>query len=83
MYKVLTVLSEWRATVDEDGHYCFAVALRCRSPSRTQIGKSATAHDLALRLAGCSGHREFFRRALERTPGQSDERAALHGASPC
>ena len=27
LHKVLTVLLEWRATADEDGHYCFAVAL--------------------------------------------------------
>jgi hypothetical protein len=27
LHKALTVLSEWRATADEDGHYCFAVAL--------------------------------------------------------
>jgi|ERR1700730_4573811 hypothetical protein len=42
----------WRAAVDEDGHYSFAVPLRCRSPPLAPIGKSATACDLALRLMG-------------------------------
>jgi hypothetical protein len=27
---------------------------------RAQIGKSATARDIVLHRAGCSGHREFF-----------------------
>jgi hypothetical protein len=49
-----TLLSvrSWRATVDEDGHYSFAVALRCRGLLRDPIRKSATACDLALRLMG-------------------------------
>jgi len=37
-----------RATVDEDGHYCFAVALWCAARHALQSGKSAIACDPAL-----------------------------------
>jgi len=40
----------WRATVDEDGHYSFAIPLCCRSPPRVPAAQSATACDLALRI---------------------------------
>jgi hypothetical protein len=43
---------KWRATADEDGHYCFAVALRSHGPEHAPIGRTATAFDLAPR-PGC------------------------------
>jgi hypothetical protein len=43
---------ERRATVDEDGHYCFAAALWCDGRLRVPIGKAATPFDFALRAAG-------------------------------
>jgi len=44
-----------RATVDQDGHYAFAVPLWCRSLPRAPIGKSATACGLALRIVASPG----------------------------
>jgi hypothetical protein len=38
----------WRATVDEDGHYSFAVVLRWRSPPLAPIGRNAIVHDFPL-----------------------------------
>jgi hypothetical protein len=38
-----------RAMADENGHYCFAVALWCRSLPRAQLRRSATACAFALR----------------------------------
>jgi len=43
-------IPNWRAAADEDGHYCFAVALWWSDPTRAAIGLSATPSDLALRL---------------------------------
>jgi len=43
---------QWRATADEDGHYCFAVALWCCGLPRAPIGNAATACDFPLRFAG-------------------------------
>ena len=37
---------------DENGHYCFAVALRCRGPPHVPIGKFAMPCDLALPIVG-------------------------------
>jgi len=48
--QLCTVLSA--GAVDEDRHYSFAVALRCRSPPHVPTGKAAIAFDLALRPAG-------------------------------
>src|SRR6266849_3449241 len=50
--RILAAWRSWRATVDEDGHYSFAVPLGCRSPPRAPIGRFATPCDLALRLVG-------------------------------
>jgi hypothetical protein len=52
--KWLSPIDLWRATADEDGHYCFAMALRCFGQPSSTIGKSSTAYDLALRLKGGS-----------------------------
>jgi hypothetical protein len=35
-------IEEWRATVDEDGHYCFAIALRCHGRPRSPTPQSTT-----------------------------------------
>ncbi len=50
--RILAAWRSWRATVDEDGHYSFAVPLECRSPPCAPIGRFATPCDLALRLVG-------------------------------
>src|SRR5260370_28256122 len=50
--RILAAWRSWRATVDEDGHYSFAVPLGCRSPPCAPIGRFATPCDLALRLVG-------------------------------
>jgi hypothetical protein len=50
--RILAAWRSWRATVDEDGHYSFAVPLGCRSPPCAPIGSFATPCDLALRLVG-------------------------------
>jgi hypothetical protein len=50
--RILAAWRSWRATVDEDGHYSFAVPLGCRSPPCAPIGRFATPCDLARRLAG-------------------------------
>ena len=41
---------KWRATVDEDWHYCFAVALWWRAQFPALAVRTATEYDLALRL---------------------------------
>src|SRR5581483_11245893 len=38
---------EWRATADEDGHYCFAVALCSHGPEHAPIDRTPTAFDLS------------------------------------
>jgi len=38
----------WRATVDEDGRYCFAMALWCGSLRHAAVAENATACDSAL-----------------------------------
>ena len=45
---------KWRTTADEDGHYSFAVALRCGRLLRAPIGHSATDCGFALRPVGVS-----------------------------
>ena len=50
--RILAAWRSWRAGVDEDGHYSFAVPLGRRSPPRAPIGRFATPCDLALRPVG-------------------------------
>jgi DNA-binding transcriptional LysR family regulator len=58
---VRRLVETWRATVDEDGHHSFAVALRCSDPSRDSTGDPATVCDLARRASWASRHRRTVR----------------------
>jgi hypothetical protein len=78
----------WRATVDENGHYSFAVPLRCRDQPRAPIGQYATSCDFVLRLmvrlssdfAGWSGYPSIA--GLSINPG-IDVKCHLQTFAPC
>ncbi len=42
------MIGNWRHTVDEDGQYCFYVALFLHSPTHARTREYATTHSLAL-----------------------------------
>ena len=42
--------ASWRATVDEDGHYFFTVALRCFGEILASTAETTTCYDLVLAL---------------------------------
>jgi len=48
-FGVPSSVPKWRATVDEDGHYAFAVALWCGSLRHAAPSENAKACDYALR----------------------------------
>jgi len=62
---------DWRATVDEDGHYCFAVTLWCRGLPRDRNAHSTMLCDFILRLA-----------AIPRTPQSARLDTAGQRAQP-
>jgi hypothetical protein len=70
---VRSFVREWRATADEDGHYCFAVALMGRATTRS----TGPIHD-ALRFARRpTRHRLWdFAEYHSSMPGRSTERTA-------
>jgi len=60
-------IPKWRATVDEDGQYCFAVALWNLSLHRAPVAETATTRACVLRLDANAQYRGSPRNRIQRS----------------
>jgi hypothetical protein len=65
---------EWRATADEDGHYCFAVALRRAVRSRHKPRRHSLVSSTPRQLKTQSGHSPLTQRSRGYSDAPSDRR---------